>query len=67
MVGIVLPSFDVYPFDVLLTLVLAGLLIPIWEIWVANRRRGFGTRRRKIWLPTDLAEQPDAWVSVKLT
>jgi hypothetical protein len=40
-IAIVLPFFDVYPFDVLLYLVIAGLLLPIWAIWIANRPTEF--------------------------
>jgi hypothetical protein len=36
-VGSLLPLFDVYPFDVLLIVLVAGILFPIWAVWLASR------------------------------
>jgi len=33
----ILPLFDLAPFDVLLVVLVAGLLIPIWAVWFASR------------------------------
>jgi len=52
LIGIVLPFFDVYPIDVVLVILVAGILVPIWAAW-------FGSRAREIWprveAPTDIA------------
>jgi len=47
-VGAVLPLFDVYPFDVLLVVLVAGILFPIWAVWLASRAWD-------IWPPAELA------------
>ena len=39
LVGAVLPLFDVYPFDIMLVVLVAGILIPIWAVWFASRAR----------------------------
>jgi len=36
-VGSILPLFDVYPFDLLLVVLVAGVSIPIWAVWLASR------------------------------
>jgi len=42
-IGVLLPLFDAYPLDVLLTLLIAGILLPIWAIWLARRPADFWT------------------------
>lgn|GEM_PF-1912379 len=43
-IGVLLPLFDAYPLDVLLTLLIAGILLPIWAIWLARRPADFWHR-----------------------
>ena len=51
-VGAVFPPFVVYPLDVILIVLVAGIAVPIWAIWLA-------ARAGEIWLvdapPTDVA------------
>lgn len=42
-IGVLLALFDAYPLDVLLTLLIAGILLPIWAIWLARRPADFWT------------------------
>jgi hypothetical protein len=42
LMGVVLPLFDVYPFDVLFVVLVAGILVPIWAVWL-------GARAAEIW------------------
>jgi hypothetical protein len=39
LLGAVLPFFPVFPFDVLLVAIVAGILGPAWVLWLANRSR----------------------------
>ena len=38
-IAAILPVVDIYPFNVLLIAVIAGVLFPIWAIWLALRAR----------------------------
>jgi hypothetical protein len=38
-IAAILPVFDLHPFDVLLIALIAGILFPIWAIWLALRAR----------------------------
>lgn len=37
LVGMVLPLFRVFPLDALLVVLIAGILVPIWAVWLAAR------------------------------
>lgn len=47
-VGVILPLFDLYPIDVLLVVLVAGVLVPIWGVWLASRAWD-------IWPPAEFA------------
>ncbi|MBA2265333.1 MAG: hypothetical protein H0W17_02970 [Chloroflexi bacterium] len=53
LVGAVLPLFDVYPFDIMLVALVAGILIPIWAVW-------FASRARAMWPSAELYTEPVA-------
>ena len=52
-VGAILPPFDVYPIDVLLVVLVAGILVPIWGVWLASRASD-------IWPPAEFAAEAAA-------
>jgi hypothetical protein len=39
LIASVMPLFGVSPFDLLMVAVIAGILLPIWAIWLALRGR----------------------------
>jgi len=49
-IGSALPLLDVYPIVVLLVVLVAGILLPIWAVWLASRAR-------EIWPSADLAAE----------
>lgn len=37
LLGSISPLFDLYPLEVVLVVLVAGILIPIWGVWLASR------------------------------
>lgn len=46
LLGSVSPLFDLYPLEVVLVVLVAGILIPIWAVW-------FASRAWEIWPPSE--------------